>query len=683
MFQFTEEEIKQIRGRVPKYPKAVEQLRREVQEVYETDLMIPEEGIGNWEMYYYCPDCSIHLSYKRSEPQKHVCPHCGKTFTGEPYDSSWWGYTNIFNVTATYKMAQLWLLTGNSSYADKAMAILSGYARYYKGYEVHGDIPYNGPGKMMAQTLDEGRLLRSLAMTYDLLSDYMEEDTKKMLREEMFLPAADFLVEHRSNQLHNHEVIINSAIAVIGVLFDRKDYIRVGLYEKYGLLYQLEHGVKQNNMWFEGSFGYHYFALLSFMAYEKFAIHTEYSLIHHRNYKEMMELIYNYYEPDYKVPMLNDTNYGHVSYFTVLYEFAYRQIGGDRLASILGRIYQEESRDNLEALLYGVDELPVASLELKNYHAPVGTSGHTILRGTNGRYLLFKHDAFGGEHDHYDRLDLSYLAYGKAIARDIGTTGYGAFLHYNYYKNTGSHNTVCIGEENQAPVDSILTRYEETPDFIYVEAEADWTKPYEMLDSYTIVQWSEEAYRPVKMKRMVAWGADYFAEVMVVQGANLKDPVDWVMHFSGEGLSRVQGETVKVFSEKKPYRHLHSVKKLSVSCDSKSDRDGKKHSYMLQYQDEDVQTRIYGMLWGQDIFLGKGPDNPPTGDINYVIERSYGDKVVFAHVIESYQKDSVIEEIGFSLDQNELVITVVQKDQESKKICFADLDIEHREIRLQ
>jgi hypothetical protein len=49
-------------------------------------------------------------------------------------------------------------------------------------------------------------------------------------------------------------------------------------------------------------------------------------------------------------------------------------------------------------------------------------------------------------------LDISYLAYGKRISPDLGTTGYGAVLHYDYYKNTGSHNTVNIGEENQSPV---------------------------------------------------------------------------------------------------------------------------------------------------------------------------------------------------------------------------------------
>ena len=52
------------------------------------------------------------------------------------------------------------------------------------------------------------------------------------------------------------------------------------------------------HLWFEGSFGYHFYALQSFFSFEKFAIHTEYSNIHHPNYLAMMEVLSNYLQPD-------------------------------------------------------------------------------------------------------------------------------------------------------------------------------------------------------------------------------------------------------------------------------------------------------------------------------------------------------------------------------------------------
>ena len=43
-------------------------------------------------------------------------------------------------------------------YFEKVKQILLTYAKYYAGYEIHGNIPCNGPGKAEAQTLDEAIL---------------------------------------------------------------------------------------------------------------------------------------------------------------------------------------------------------------------------------------------------------------------------------------------------------------------------------------------------------------------------------------------------------------------------------------------------------------------------------------------------------------------------------------------
>ena len=80
----------------------------------------------------------------------------------------------------------------------------------------------------------------------------------------------------------------------------------------------------------------------------------------------MMELLFSYIEPGFRVPMLNDTNYGHTSSIYYLYEFAYREIGGDKLLYVLKELYKDEARDNLEAFIYGVDILPTCS-DRKSY----------------------------------------------------------------------------------------------------------------------------------------------------------------------------------------------------------------------------------------------------------------------------------------------------------------------------
>ncbi len=667
MIQFTEQEILHLQERGRKQPKVMERLKDAVKEVYEAPILVPKTGIANWFLYYYCPKCSVLLEFDRNDPHHHRCPSCGQVLSGEPYDSTWWGIINSRNYEACFKMGLIHMITKEESYARKAIDIMLEYSRYYKDYEVHGDIPYNGPGKSGAQTLDEANFLRSFAMAFDLLSDAMTEEERNAIRDGMLLPGADFLVEHRHDQLHNHEVIINSAIAIIGLIFGIDKYVQFAVYEKYGILYQLEHAMLPNHMWFEGAFGYHFYALTSFFAYEKFALHTPHSQIHHPNYKAMMELLYYYLEPDFRIPMLNDTNYGHTSSSLYLFEFAYREIGGDKLLYILNRLYQEEERDNLEAFIYGVDELQPCDLPLVNYHTEVGSYGHTIFRGADDRYLLFKHDSYGGEHDHYDRLDISYLAYGKRVAPDMGTTGYGAVLHYDYYKNTGSHNTVNIGGENQAPVNSRLNRYEEKDGVIYVDAEADWTKPYEMPDSFTIVQWNEEYYRPVRMVRRIAWADRYFAEVFTVEGADPTLSMDWVMHFSGKCLTAPEGEKVGLLGEKKPYKHIHDVQRRRAAGTQMETVE------KISYQDEDVYTDVYSMANGEEILMGIGPNNPSISEIPYLVERRFGGKTVYAHVIESYRGENAgqIEYVAFEMDDKGCgTITVTEKDGKKRVFSF-------------
>lgn len=664
MIQFTSAEVKHLQRKGRLQPWAVRRLLQSVDSVMEEPVLVPKTGIGNWLLYYYCPECSVKLEFDRYDSHHHKCPSCGRILTGEPYDSTWWDIINHRNYEAAYQMGLIHMVTGETEYAKKAIAIMTEYSRYYKDYEVHGDIPYNGPGKAGAQTLDEANFLRTFAMTYDLLSDVMNVEERETIRDGMLLPGAEFLMEHRHNQIHNHEVIINSAIAVIGLIFNVERYVQFAVYDPYGLIYQLEHGRLSNNMWFEGAFGYHFYALTSFFAYEKFALHTPHSHIHHPNYKTMMEIVVSYMEPGFKIPLLNDTNRDHNPTRFYLYEFAYREMGGEKLLYVLNRLYREEKRDNLEAFFYGVDELPACDLDITNYHPEVGEYGNTVLRGKDSRYLLFKHDSYGGEHDHYDRLGISYLAYGKRISPDLGTTGYGAKMHYDYYKNTGTHNTVTIGEENQAPVNAMLERYEERDGIVFVDASSDWTLPYEMPDSFTIVQWKEENYRTVRMLRKIAWTNDYFVEVFSVKGADPELPIDWGMHFSGELVSAPEGSYVETFSNKKPYKYLHSIKRTETKVGPE------REAVVTAYKDGEVITHVFGMSRGQTIFCGEGPDNPSVSDVNYRIEREFGGEALFAHLITSSDGVPLVKEAAFLETNKELMVIITEMDGTKRELEF-------------
>lgn len=659
MIQFSEAEAKRLRAKAKKEPYIIALLQEQSQHIFKNPIIIPEKGIANWGLYYYCKKCSVALSFNRQQPFNHVCPSCNTVYTGEPFDSTWWGFINTENYNGAYHMGLLYLLTEDKCYAQKTIEVLLGYATYYIDYEVHGDIPYNGPGKAEAQTLNEAIFIRTLGLAYDLVQDCMSGEEKDQVRDKLLIPGAEFLVKHRHNQLHNHEVINNSAIAVIGILYDRQDLIQFALYEKYGLIYQLEEGVLEDKVWFENSFGYHFYALASFLTFEKFALYTQHSHIHHSHYREMLEVAAKFMQPDLSLPMLNDTNYGHHSFKGYqLMEFVYKHTGSLKLLQILNEVYHIEGRRNLEAFFYGVDTLEVtAPIELSVYHTAKG-SGHTVLRGKDNRYLLFRHGPYGGEHDHYDRLGISYLAHNERISPDLGTTGYGALLHYDYYKNTGTHNTVMINEENQMPAAGKGLRFEIADDITYIEAEVDFGAPYTLPDSFTIKQWDEESYTGVRMIRKIAWADTYMVDVFVVEGVN-QGVIDWCMHFCGKRTVRDPREQqVKAFSDKKPFKYLNNVTVLQNERHVKTN-----------FEIGKAKVNVFTCLKEGELFYGEGPDNPSLKNISYMIERVRGNRAVFFNVIESYQGQETILNVDF-IQEGKKVEAIIHKKDKKDKIVF-------------
>ena len=70
MIQFTQKEIEHLRKKKNECPQAILRLEEEVKDILEEPLLIPKTGIGNWSLYYYCPDCSVKLDFNR-----HVLRH--------------------------------------------------------------------------------------------------------------------------------------------------------------------------------------------------------------------------------------------------------------------------------------------------------------------------------------------------------------------------------------------------------------------------------------------------------------------------------------------------------------------------------------------------------------------------------------------------------------------------------
>lgn len=659
MIQFKKEEIHQYIEKAKEDKNIIKELIRKNKDILSNDLIIPTTGIATWGLYYYCPDHSVALEFNINCKDEHVCPVDGRVFTGEPYDGAWWRQVNQLNCLACYDLGLLWLLTQDVTYLNKVKSIILTYAKYYPSYEVHGGIPYNGPGKANAQTLCEATWINHIAKGYDLIKSEFTIEEQSFIEKNLFIICAEFLREHRTDQLHNHEIIINGAIATLGILLKKEELIQFALYEKYGLYYQLENGVLEDFFWFEGSPAYHYYALEALFRFEKFARHTKYGNLSHPNYKKMLKMPLEILQPDLTFPLLNDmkNEQGDLMQYSSLYEFAYSHYGDWEFAWVLNQAETAGKRNIIESFFYGVEVLPATQeIELKDLHNAQG-SGLTIVRGDDERYLLFNHSPFGGEHDHYDRLSVSFSAYGEKIIRDLGTTGYGAILHYDYYKNTGTNNTVMINEENQPPANPKVRRYEVNKDTILVDADVQWDGTFVALDSHTRVEWDVESYKDVYMRRIILWCGNYYIEVFVVKGPK-DQSIDWVTSIGGKLTNTKEFLSHKdFFSHKKPLKYLHDVRYIQEPG-----------IVMTDWEFEKCNFRIHTYMTQENtLYYAQGPNNPSINDISFLVNRVKGGEAIYVNVYEAYTKEPMIKKVVIDRMNEEEITVVLNPSQESIK----------------
>lgn len=490
MLSFTPQEISLIQLKAKQNPAYLEGILYRHSDLL-NHLYIQKTAIATWPHYFICPQCSVKLIYDYDNPDEYTCPLCNQKYSGEPYLGGWWSETAYKNAEGAFELSVMYLITQDKKALQCVKDILLGYSQHYESYEVHGGIPYNNPGKMFAQVLDDSAALNSLTRAYDMISDELSDDEQHQIIHGLFLPGADHLMKNMTPQLHNHEVCICSALGNIGLVTQNAEILDFALNQKYGIKYQIDHGFLEDAMWFEGSMGYHLYTLNWIMRYETLARNTEYSLFIDEHYRKKLYLALTLASKlvleDGTFPKINDSEASFKDKESI-YELAYNIFHDDTMAFCLNQVARFSHRNDLYALLYG-KELAEINFPQQNYLSETG-SQLALIHGSDQRTFLLKAAPYGGEHDHYDRLAISFSAFGKDVCSDLGTaSGYSAPLHYAYFKNTATHNTVVINGENMAPAATVVHQYKESAENdIYLDASIHWSNDFIMPDSFTIKQ---------------------------------------------------------------------------------------------------------------------------------------------------------------------------------------------------
>jgi Heparinase II/III-like protein/Heparinase II/III N-terminus len=592
---------------------------------------VPPAGIANWAHYFFCPEHHAPIEFDPHDQNNLRCSFGGELLTAKVYQDTWWRKVNIYLAEACLSGAVLAVADYQpelpAEYAAGIAQILLDYAEVYPSYAIHGDIPYNGPGKANAQTLDEGTWILPLVTAYDLVRDRLNAAVCAKIERDLFLECANFLVAHREKQLHNHQCWISAAIAAIGLLLNRQNLIQSGLHGEWGLLTQLEQGVLADGNWLEGAAGYHFYAFEAFTAYARLAYHTEFALHQHPSLKKMPYAILQTLLPDKTFPLFNDTVPPRALANAVAnYELATGWYAEPAYYWVLHEVYnlQQRPRTALNALLFGADEIklsPPSDLLETDYSSP--ESGLTILRQTATRanlaYLAVKHSPFGGEHDHMDRLSLSFGSpQVPRLSADLGTVPYSLPLHYGYFKTSLTNNTVSLANQNQPPANAKLVELRQTASYSLVSSRCDWATD------------AGYPYGGVTFRRVVLAAEGYLLDVFAVNAPTIT-PMQYAMHWQ----ARLSNSSAALFSPGE------SAETSTVNrWFSAVGRQDGAANLVTAWQDEETNEEVM-RVWaagkpGQQFQVARAPDNPFTrrGELSYWLVQIEAKNHCFIHLFE-------------------------------------------------
>ncbi len=482
------------------------------------EIELPDRG-GQWYHWYTCEKCGGGL--RTESPTRHVCKICGATYSGWPYDDVVIMREHNSLSRAVRHLGLAYALTGERAYAGKAREILLAYAAAYLDYPPHNKNGEAGGGAchVAAQPLSEATWLIPIVQGFDCIFDTLSAGDRQVIADRLLLPAAE-LVRGYARSIHNIPCWENSAYGLVGIAVGDEDLAAQAINGRFGLRNQVAEGVNDDGMWYEGSWGYHYYTMSALEPLVVAAEHVGIDLYSER-YLSMFLAPIRMMAPNGALPAFNDSSRTSALARGDLYENAMAHWRAPELAVVLGR----SNRRSMEALLFGPDQVPRGTSDLSSH--VFESAGVAVLRtdaderpdglieGVPANYLALDYGPHGSGHGHPDKLGFEMYALGALVATDAGSVQYGNPAHRGWYRQTLSHNTVVVDGASQQPTEGRLLFAAFGDGMAMVAAESDG------------------AYEGVTLQRVMALLPDALLDITLA----LSDDAhryDWALHCRGD-----------------------------------------------------------------------------------------------------------------------------------------------------
>ncbi|MBK8482178.1 MAG: alginate lyase family protein [Proteobacteria bacterium] len=534
---------------------------------------LPPEG-GQWVGWYVCPVHHVNLQY--APPLTHRCPVDGATYSGWPYDQVAYARMHTDLAQAARDQGLAWQLVGDRPSAEGAAQILLAYADAYALLPLHdkdGGAAKSG-ARVKAQTLDEAAWLVEVAWAYDLIADAGVLTASQRLHvEQHLLRAAAAVVARYPHGISNWQSWHNAAIgAAAFAMEDPVGIARAFRSASDGFDFQLRKSISADGVWYEGSWGYHFYALDALINLAEMGARAgldPYGGPLGAKLRGMFEAPPGLALPDGTLPAFNDSRSLSL-WSTARY---YSEVGYQRYRDPSLTAFMRPSGRGRDALLWGAEEVP-ATPPLVTPSRVLPAAGFAVLRagaGAEASCLALDFGPHGGSHGHLDKLGHVFYAKGGILGVDPGTQAYSVPSHKTWDRVTLAHNTVVVDEQSQVEATGALQRFVAAPALSMVTANAG------------------PAYATASLTRTLVLSPEYVVDgYRVVATDGQAHQLDWIHHAPGTLSSPVALEAYGELPVAQGYQHLRDPRGALAAG-----------AWQVSF-DQSPEGKPYGSVWVND-----------------------------------------------------------------------------------
>jgi hypothetical protein len=360
-------------------------------------------------------------------------------------------------------------------------------------------------GHLFEQTLNEAASLASdIAPACDLIWDALSDAERAALRDGLLVPMLKNMDKHKAGK-GNWQTWHNAGMIAGGAVLGDAAWVEKAIAQPHnGFADQMKVSVSDEGMWYENSWGYHFYTLHAMTLIAEYARRLGIDLWSHPTLRKMFTLPVHYTMADGSLPRWGDDVRASASGAGWLMEYSYAATRDPDLLPLLPQAPYWQS------VLFGRDTALKAeppTLTSKVFHSA-------------GLTAAFTFGPYGGFHGHFDKLSFVLFGHKEELGVDPGRAASQAYrlpIHRNWYKPTLSHNAVLVDMLAQQPATGKLELFATNEEYAAVAASCD------------------AAYPGVKHKRLLVLTPSY---LLILDRLSADKPrrFDWVYHNRGTAI---------------------------------------------------------------------------------------------------------------------------------------------------